>query len=130
MTRPSSEELNGRVFVGVFSSADASGLSEPNSRFTLYLPGDTNAITLASTDQVVITSVDISSTGAVIVTLYDGADNSPGAGEQILKLEFAAKGVYHGHYVHPHACAVGTYPKVKASGAGQVEVTIRGVISR
>jgi hypothetical protein len=120
----------GKPFVGVFSSADASGLSEANSRFTLTLAGQTAAYSLASDEQVLISDVDLVAGAALTVTLYDGSDTTAGAGEQILAGSFAANGGISSHNLTPHACQQASYPKVKTSGAGQIDCTIRGVIVR
>lgn len=120
----------GRPFVGSFSSADASGLSEANSRFTLTPAGGTAAITLASNDQVVLTDLDAVAGGALTLTVYDGSDTTVGTGEQVIKGNFAANGGISSHLVTPHYCQPGTYPKVKTSTAGQVDVTVRGIILR
>lgn len=121
----------GVPFHGEFSSADASGLTEANSRFTLYGPLKT-AVTLDSNDVVQVTGVLIAApTNAFITKVYDGADNVVDAGETIARVNTTAAnpcvawtdGV-------PHFCQKGTYPKVITSGAGQVDVTIRGYIVR
>jgi len=121
----------GRPFHGEFSSADASALSEVNSRFALYASNSLAAVTLAANEQVLITDIDVVCGGTgLTVTLYDGADTTVSAGEQVLKGTFAANGGISSHLLVPHYCQVGTYPKVKASAAGQVDVTVRGVIVR
>jgi hypothetical protein len=121
----------GRPFHGEFSSADASALSEVNSRFSLYASNSLAAVTLAANEQVLITDIDVVCGGTgLTVTLYDGADTTVSAGEQVLKGNFAANGGISSHLLVPHYCQVGTYPKVKASAAGQVDVTVRGVIVR
>ncbi len=130
----------GRPFVGVFSSADASGLSEANSRFTLYNAAQTPAaITLAANERVVITDIDLVYSGATAreVTLYDGADTTVDAGEQIFKGTFQQYGGISSHLQVPHYGSYNNstsspkgYPKVKTGGAGQIDVTIRGVIVR
>lgn len=119
----------GAVFHGEFSSSDASALSEANSRILLYGAGSTTAITLASTDRVHITDILIVAAVALTVTIYDGADNTAGAGEVVAYGDFAANGgVAHSTALSPHVCQAGTWPKVKTSGAGAVKVVIRGRI--
>ena len=121
----------GRPFHGEFSSADASALSEVNSRFSLYASNSLAAVTLAANEQVLIADIDVVCGGTgLTVTLYDGADTTVSAGEQVLKGTFAANGGISSHLLVPHYCQVGTYPKVKTSAAGQVDVTVRGVIVR
>src|SRR4051794_8687733 len=106
------------LYHGEFSSADASALSEPNSRILLYGPGSTTALTVGSTDQVVITDVRIIAGAALTVQVYDGANNSVGAGEVIDQGNFAANGGAAHDLLTPHTCQAGTWPKVKTSGAG------------
>lgn len=119
---------HGKPFHGEFTSADASALNEANSRATLYPPGSTTGLTLGATEVVVVTDIDVVAGAALTVTLYDGADNSVAAGERLLLGNFPANGGISSHLNVPHYCQAGTYPKVKTSGAGQVDVTIRGVI--
>lgn len=114
---------------GEFSSSDASALSEPNSRILLYGRGSTTAITLASTDQVVITDVKIMcGASALTVTIYDGANNVVAAGETVTTGDYAANGGEVQNFSTPHGCQVGTWPKVITSGSGAVKVQIRGRI--
>jgi hypothetical protein len=120
----------GRPFHGEFSSANASGLSEVNSRFALYAANSLSTITLAANEQVVITDIFVLAGAALTVTLYDGADNVVAGGEQVLKGNFAANGGVAEVLGTPHYCQVATYPKVLTSGAGQIDCTIRGVIVR
>jgi len=116
-------------FHGEFSSADASALTEPNSRFTLYQDGTTTSITLAATDKVVITDIDIrvGITGRT-VQVYDGANNTVDAGETIHAGTYAASTGHNRVSATPHSCQLGSYPKVKTSGAGQVDLNIRGYV--
>lgn len=127
----------GRIFHGEFTSADASALSEANSRFTLY-DSSKNAITLAADEQVVITDLDIvvGATG-LTVTVYDGANNTVVAGERVMLGTFAANGGISSHLKTPHYCRGNAstsspegYPKVKTSASGQVDATIRGFIRK
>lgn len=117
-------------FHGEFSSADASALTEANSRVLLYGTGSTSAITLDTNDQVIVTAMTLVSTAAITVTVYDGADNSAGAGEVLFYGDLAAKGVVAQPFATPHYCQKGTWPKVKGSGAGQINLVLRGYISR
>src|SRR5262249_13333358 len=111
---------------GEFSSADASALSEPNSRFALYGPGSTSAVTLAAADTVAVSDLVVTVGAAMTVQVYDGADNAVGAGELVAKLVFAAAGRQAVPLLAPHYCQAGTYPKIKTSAAGQVDVQMRG----
>lgn len=121
----------GAVCHGEFSSADASALTEANARILLYGAGSTTAVTLAATDHVIITDLKIlcGATG-LTVTVYDGANNTAGAGEVIAKGTYAANGGEANNYSAPHVCQAGTWPKVLTSGAGQVDVSIKGYIYR
>lgn len=127
----------GRIFFGYFTSADASALTEGNSRLTLY---DTNrsAITLAANERVVIDQIDVIVGGSgLTVTLYDGADATPAAGEIFFLGTLAANGYVSQSLMTPQygknnnslVTPLG-YPKVKTSGAGQVDVIVRGVIEK
>jgi len=123
-----SAAAEGVPFHGEFSSADASALSEANSRVLLYGAGSTTAVTVGTNDQVIVTDVMIVAGAALTVQVYDGADNTVGAGERIAQGNFAANGgLSHGGRT-PHFCQKGTWPKVKTSGAGQVDVIVRGTI--
>lgn len=112
-----------------FSSADASALSEPNSRFTLYQLSTKTAITVQATDTVVVTDVLLRvGAAALTVNVYDGADNVVDPGEKIFSGSFPANSGDAVLYSTPHFCQVGTYPKVKTSIAGQVDMVIRGYV--
>lgn len=123
--------LGGAAFHGEFASADASALSEANSRITLYGAGSTTALTLNSNDYVTITDLKVIGDVALTTTVYDGADNVVDAGETITKGGFPATGgeVQPGMQT-PFTCQKGTWPKVKTSGAGQIYAQIRGTILR
>lgn len=121
----STPTLHGRPFHGEFTSADASALNEENSRITLYDVGK-NTITLGANEFVVITHITILAGAALTVQIYDGADTTIGNGERVAQGNYAANGGESTNMVH--YCKQGTYPKVKTSGAGQVDVIIHGVI--
>lgn len=122
---------SGVPFHGEFSSADASALSEANSRFTLYGAGSATALTLASTDRVTITDVKLMvGSSALTATVYDGANATVDAGETVTTGDYAANGGEAQNFTTPHICQTGTYPKVKTSGAGAVKAQIRGTIVR
>jgi hypothetical protein len=120
----------GAVFHGEFSSADASALTEPNSRFLLYGAGSTSAVTLNANDEVTVTDLKIMAGSALTVTVYDGSDATADAGEVISAGDYAANGGEAQNFTAPHVCQKGTYPKLKASGAGTVKAQIRGYICR
>lgn len=121
----------GVPFHGEFSSADASALTEANSRFNLYGQSSTSALTLGANDIVQIASASVASAGTnLTVTIYDGADATPGAGEVAVKAICPTNNTIAPYFGIPHFCQKGTYPKVKASAAGQVDVQIRGTIYR
>lgn len=117
-------------FHGEFASADASALSEAASRFALYVAGTVTPITLASTEYVVIHDVIVDYTGSTAraISVYSGADAAIDAGEKITETSLAQNGHSESNPTIPATCIVGTYPKVKTSGAGQVTVLIRGTI--
>ena len=121
--------INGQPFHGEFTSADASALSEANSRFGLYVPFTLTTIPLVSTDRVVITDVWFWSVAAVAVSVYDGSDTTVSAGEKIwgTATVTANTNVWQ-TLATPHHCQTGTYPKVKTGGAGQIDAIIRGFI--
>ena len=123
---------SGAPIHGEFSSADASGLTEANARFTLYASPGATALTLDSNDVVTITDVSITNTsgGALTVQIYDGANNAVGAGELVLFARVAAAGNVLHRFGTPHACQKGTYPKVITSGAGQIDCSLKGSILR
>lgn len=121
---------SGSLVHGEFSSADASGLSEPNARILLYGAGSTTAITLDTNDNVVITDILIVAAVALTVTVYDGANNSVAAGEVVAKGSFPATGGAVLTLSAPHVCQKGTWPKVLTSGAGQIDVYLKGYIYR
>jgi hypothetical protein len=117
----------GEIVHGEFASADASGLNETNSRFTIYPQAGTTAITLGANDYVTITDIIFSSAGTNLVcTVYDGADATVDAGEIVSRNIVATNGVTTVRLASPHVCQKGTYPKVKTSGAGQVYVQFKG----
>lgn len=112
---------------GDFSSADASALAETAQRFTLYPYGGSTSMTIGSTDYVTVTDLSISSAGTnLTVTIFDGADTVSSSGELIWKGVVPTNTTQPVRLSVPHACQVGTYPKVKASGAGQVDVVMHG----
>lgn len=113
---------------GEFTSADARALTEANARFTLYRAGST--YTLTSTDVVVVCSLQLSTVTAMTVQVYDGANNSVAAGENIFRAVVAANanevGAYFGDA--PHVCQAGTHPKVISDTAGQIYAKFTGYI--
>lgn len=121
-------ETKGLIFHGEFSSADASGLSEENSRFTLYGAGSVSSLTIAAGDYVQVTDINIMTGGAMTVEIYDGSDNTVDAGEKLYEGSLPANGGICDTLSTQHVCQKGTYPKVKTSASGQIDVTIRGTI--
>ena len=121
----------GVPFHGEFSSADASALSEANSRFTLYGAGSTTAITLNANDQIEITDISIASAGTnLTVQVYDGADATVDAGEAVYEAIVPTNTTQSKIIGTPHVIQKGTYPKLKTSGAGQVDAVIHGRVVR
>lgn len=125
----------GRPFHGEFSSADASGLAEATARVTLYY-GDLGtapkgALSLGGDEVVVITDLKVvCGASGLTVTVYDGKSVTVTAGTVIDLGTYAANGGLVLALATPHFCLAGTYPKVKTSGAGQIDVQIRGYIRR
>lgn len=116
---------------GEFASSDATGLNEANSRLTLYQAGTATSLTLGSSDHFVVCSVTVSSAATnALVQLYDGADATVDAGEEVLGGIVATNTSQTVNLSAPHVCQKGTYPKVKASAAGNVRVQVRGVVVR
>lgn len=114
---------------GEFSSSDASGLDASTSKVTLYGPGGTTALVLGSKDWVHVSQLAVSSAGTnLTVTVFDGADATPDAGEVIWKGVVLTNTTANVFFPNPHACQKGTYPRVKASGSGQVDVTLHGFV--
>ena len=121
------------AFHGEFSSADASGLAEATARFRLYPVRSKTELSVGAADVVIMTEVCIDYSGATArqITVYDGSDVTADSGEIIARATLAQNSQYnHPAAVVPHECQAGTYPKVLAAGAGQVDVTIRGTIER
>lgn len=109
------DEIHGEV-----SSADASGGAD----FTLYPSGSTTARTLQANEYLVIKTV--SSRIAAEVTALVAAD-ADAAGERAAYLD---AGVNNLELCPPYVCPRGEVPRLIASGAGQVDVTIQGYIKQ
>lgn len=118
------------IFHGEFSAADATDATltmESQHRFTLYADSSTTALTLAADDVVIVTDVQFSAPATTtFLNLYDGADNTIDAGEAIVKQTRTIFGVVP--ITRGHWSQAGTYPKLKASAAGQIDAVIRGII--
>lgn len=118
------------VFHGEFSSADATDATlttEAQHRLALYQDRSTTAITLAATDVVVILDIQFAALATTtLLNFYDGADNTIDAGESILKNTRTLYGT--AQFPRGYFCQPGTYPKMKAGAAGQVDATVRGII--
>lgn len=116
---------------GEFSSADATALTEANSRLLLYGQGSASAVTLTANDHVLIHSVTVSSAATnALVQVYDGADNAVDAGEEIFGAIIPTNTNTSALFGVPVCCQKGRYPKVKASAAGNVRVQFRGMVVR
>ena len=115
---------------GEFSSADARALTEENARVTLYPASSTTALSLASTDVVRISAAVITAgtTGNLIVTLYDGANNTVAAGERLLRVSVLQNSTVVVPLPQAIYCQAGTYPKVLTDAAGDVNVTLTGAV--
>ena len=122
--------LTGEHVHGEFTSADASTAAV----VTLYT-GDGVARALVAGERLVIQSfhVVVGASG-LTVTLFDDrdADGTADAGEIIARGTFAANGSLSEsgilHYCKQAVTANVLAPKVKTSGAGQVDVVLRGFI--
>mgnify|MGYP006921324098 CR=1 FL=1 len=121
----------GVPFHGEFSSADATALSEANARFALYGQGGTTALALNANDYVMISQITVSSAATTaLAQVYDGADNVVDAGEEVHGGIVPTNSTVNVPILSPHCCQKGTYPKFKASAAGNVRAQIRGTIYR
>jgi hypothetical protein len=135
------EFIPGAPFHGEFSSANASApANEPAARIKLYPAGSAVEITtLGINDQVIITDVQIQCASSITASIFFGADENVGAGELVGKYGFAPTGTSNiglGCNVPHKGPAQGSggagipWPKIKTSGAGQIDVVIRGTIYR
>lgn len=117
---------------GEFSSADASALSEPNSRFALYGQGSATALTLGTNDYISIQQITVSSAATTaLVQVYDGPDATVDAGEEMHGGIVPTNSTVNvGPFPVVKTCQKGTYPKVKASAAGAVRVQFTGIVVR
>lgn len=114
-----------------YHATNASALDEATSRYVLYYrdpaTGAATAITLGANDTLEILSMTIVASAALLLQVYDGADAAVDAGEQIAAQRTVATQLYaHQNLTPGHVTKAGTYPKFKASGAGEVESYIRG----
>lgn len=126
------ETLPGRPFRGVFTSADASSPSNaPATVFTLYEVKGATTITLAATDEVIITDI-IATVGANIsTTIFEGADENIASPSEIIAVVRGGTTVCATHrFAVPHFCAAGVTPRCRTSGTGQVDCVIHGVIRK
>lgn len=116
---------------GAFSSSDASGLTEAAAQVTLYPAAGSTSFALGSTDYCRVTDLLIanSSTATLTVTVYDGDDTVSSAGELLAVTRLATNTSQSIYFATPYECQAGTYPHVKASAAGQVDVTLKGTVS-
>ena len=123
--------LDGVPVHGEFSSADASALTESGSRFALYGAGGTSAITLNANDYVSIDCISVSSGGTTLtISVYDGANATVDAGELVWRGIVPTSTSQFIVLRTPHTCQPGTWPKVKSSDTGQVDLVLHGTIYR
>ena len=118
----------GRTLKIQFSSADASTAAA----MSLYDDNDA-AVTLASNERILIDTLASNVAAAVtLVTVFndDDADAAIDAGERIAA--FGANSGFFQGGEEGYACPIGVTPKVKASGAGQVDITgsVRVVVGK
>jgi len=122
-------EPNGLVVHGEFSSADASSpATEADARIKFYRPGDTTEYVLEATEGFVITDYVLTTGAAITVTLYGGDNVTAVAGERYLNNLFPADGGAAMPLVTPFHFAEGVYPKIRTSGAGQIDFSASGYI--
>ncbi len=122
----------GILFHAEFYSADASApANEAAARMTLYEAGTGTEITLAADDQVCLTSVSGASLVTMAAHVFDGDDEDVDAGEIVTRFEFVSVAVWHNLIANvPFVCRPGSYPKVRSSAIGQVDVFATGYIRR
>lgn len=118
------KHMVGRTIKIQFSSADAS-TAAPVSLF------DDNdvAVTLGANERLIIDTIAANIAAAVtLVTLFndDNADAAVGSGERIAP--FGANSGFFQGGEEGYVCPIGRTPKVKASGAGQVDLDGSGRI--
>ena len=116
-------------FVGTFVSEDAyNPHAEADARFALYVAGTTTPIILGNLQTVTITDFSVSCEVDFEVNIFDGNDLTIGDGELIHKAYVRNFCSVSADLVTYHVCRKGTYPKLIASGSGNVAATIRGYI--
>jgi hypothetical protein len=121
----------GEPFHGEFASADATSLTEPNARMSLFGAASTTALTLNANDIVQVCSLSISSAATnATLTVFDGTDGTPDPGEALFAGIVPTNSAVTPYMAIPHYCQKGTYPKVKASAAGAVKVQMQGTVYR
>jgi hypothetical protein len=121
---------------GEFFSADASALTEPNSRILLYQGGaikGATALTLGATDYVFISALLISTDTTLHIQVYDGGDNVVDAAEMIADVRLLANTSIALSWTHnPRRGPVGAggipYPKIKSSAGGNVSCILIGTV--
>lgn len=115
----------GRPFRGEVDSADASS----GVGFTLYEEGSLTPYTLKPNEYLVIQSVQVVTAAGGDTHVFLGEDSTAGAGETVVRGEFAANGGIVQDLDPPHAGVVGHTPFLSAP-AGNVDAVIRGGIRR
>lgn len=122
----------GSPFHAEFTSSDASTpANEAAARMTIYGAQSATAVALDTNDQVIITDLRVLCGGTgLTVYVFDGSDTTVDNGERISQGTYAANGGEFQAMQTPYYCQKGKYPKVKTSGAGQIDVIARGVIVR
>lgn len=122
--------MNGEEVVGMLNSADASTATA----IVLYKAGGTapDARTLLSSERLVVTDIQMWLNGtafdAALIWDTDG-DGDVDAGDTIARMK-SADGGFAMALRTPHYGPRGKTPKVKAGGAGAVDVIIRGFIQQ
>ena len=109
---------------GEVSSADATGAGET---VLLYPAGSATAITLGATEFLTITDFWFNTTAALDVKLVANTD---AAGKRIFKGSWEELGGIAASLTVPITCPMGITPILIADGAGQVDLTFTGYITK
>ena len=109
---------------GEVSSADATA---PGVTLLLYPAGSATAITLGATEFLTITDFWFNTTAPLDVYL---ATDSDADGKRIFKGSFEALGGIGMNLSVPITCPMGVTPVLIADGAGQVDLTLTGYITK
>ena len=113
----------GKPVRGEIASADASaGVS-----FTLY-DGNGVAVTLGSTERILISDIDLSSDTAMRAEVFFGADATVDDGERLFAAYFGANGGASKSFTQPEYVPAGRTPRLRTSASGNIRAIFNGVI--